>query len=181
MTEPTTSSIATLAPLVNYIDADQLKRDMDYNLADISEAMRTHPGIFFHYASQSVKARAQSDRAKSLFEVTESVLDRRYRTLLKEENPKTTEPMIRSSVVTDPEWKAAHNRMNMAATIYRLCETAERSFEHRKDMMLQIARNMAKEQDGSLRVVKNQDSRQRLLDVMKGAGKEEGEVTETNH
>lgn len=174
MTEPTTATTA-LAPLVNYIDADQLKRDMDYNLADISEAMRTHPGIFFHYASQAVKARAQSDRAKSLFEVTESLLDRRYRTLLKEENPKTTEPMIRSAVVTDPEWKAVHNRMSLAATIYRLCETAERSFEHRKDMMLQIARNMAKEQEGSLRVMSNQDSRGRLLDAMK---KSSGETTD---
>lgn len=153
------------AALTIYIDVDQLKRDLAIELTDLNTAMQRHASLYVHYASIAVRARSQADRWKSALEVLESQLDSQYRSALKEENPKTTETQIRSAVVNDTRWKAASARLIDAQMQFRLAESAERSFEHRKDMLLQIARNQAKEMDGPLRVVTNLDARQRLLEA----------------
>jgi hypothetical protein len=140
------------AVLSNYLDPDQLKRDLDFTQATINEDLRKHTQLQNHYANLAVRARAQADRWDSAVEVLESQLDNHYRKVLKEENPKTTEPQIRSAVVNDPRWKAATARRHDALTQYRLCNNASTSFEHRREMMLQVSRNMQKEMDRNLQV-----------------------------
>lgn len=152
--------------IIVFVDSQQLKDDLRFDTGDINEAMRVHAGLYSHYASNAVRARSQADTFKTQFEVVESLLDNQHRTRLKEENPKTTEPMIRAAVVTDPRWRRASKNMNDASTQQRLAEAAEHSFSHRKDMLLQIARNMAKESEGTLRVTANQDARTRMLNAM---------------
>lgn len=155
--------------LKNYIDNQQLQQDLQIDITNINDALARQPSLYVEYARRSVMARAQADRFKSSFEITESQLDHFYRTTLKEENPKVTEPAIRSAIVNDPRWKAANQTAIAANTIFRLAEKAERAMDDRKDMLLQIARNLAKEQEGSLRVTVNQDSRARMMDAMRRA------------
>lgn len=156
------------ALLQNYIDPSQLRQDLRFELTDLSESMSRHAGLFIHYAQAAVNARAQHDRFAAAFEILESQLDNSYRTTLKGENPKTTEPQIRAAIVEDPRWKAAQGRVIKAKTIWKLAEAAERAFEHRKDMMLQIARGIQRESEGPLRVVNNQaaaNNRERFLNA----------------
>lgn len=136
------------AVLKNYLDTDQLKKDLDFDPGNINEDLRRHTQLQNHYANMATTARAQSERWDSAVEVLESQLDNHYRKALKEENPKTTEPQIRAAVVMDVRWKNATARRHDAHTQWKLCENASRSFEHRKDMLLQVARNLAREQDG---------------------------------
>lgn len=152
--------------LKNYIDNQQLQTDLHIDVANINQDLARHAGLYIEYGRRAVMARSQSDRFKTSFEILESQLDHHYRVTLKEENPKVTEPAIRAAIVNDPRWKAANQTMIAASTIFRLAEKAERAMDDRKDMLLQIARNLAKEQEGALRVTVNQDSRQRMLDAM---------------
>jgi hypothetical protein len=140
------------AMLHNYLDPDQLKRDLDFSADNMNEDLRKHSQLQNHYANLAVRARAQSDRWESAVEVLESQLDNHYRKALKEENPKTTEAQIRAAIVSDARWKAATARRHDARTQWKLCENAARSFDHRKDMILQVARNLAREQERNLSV-----------------------------
>jgi hypothetical protein len=160
------STIPSANEMINFFDPAQFKEDLKFDLSDLNGAMSTHAGLYAHYASAAVRARSQADTFKTTFEVWENLLDNLHRTRLKEENPKTTEPMIRAAVVTDPRWRKASKNLNDAMTQQRLCESAEHSFSHRKDMMLQIARNMAKEQEGPLRVTANLDARTRVMEAL---------------
>jgi hypothetical protein len=159
--------------LIKFIDSEQVKQDLIFDIADINGAMQKHAAMYVHYAGVSVRARTQWDVWKQRLEILEGQLDGIYRTALKEENPKTTESQIRSAVVNDEKWKLYSSRVIGSNTQFRLAEGVERSFEHRKDMLLQVARNLAREQEGPMRVMANQnagDARQRLLDSMsKGA------------
>ncbi len=160
------------ALLQNYIDPSQLRQDLQFDLTDLDESMSRHAGLFLHYSQAAVNARAQHDRFVAAFEILESQLDNSYRTTLKGENPKTTEPQIRAAIVEDPRWKAAQGRVIKAKTIWKLAETAERAFEHRKDMLLQIARGNQRESEGQLRVMKNQaavNQRERFLNAASAA------------
>lgn len=156
--------------LIQYIDPDQLKKDIAFALTDLDNAMTQHSALYVHYGTLAVRARAQADRWKSTFEILESRLDSQYRTTLKEENPKTTEPQIRAAVVADPKWRAAASRVAEAEAQFRLAQHAERAFEHRKDMLLQISRGQLKEREGQLRMVHNQEGASARERFLKAAG-----------
>lgn len=166
----------TVPALVAYINPDQWRKDLAVDLADITGGMQQQASYYAYYATQTVKAKRQYERQKSHLEVLEAKLDKHYRkTLVNEETDgkgktttkKATEPQIRAAIVEDARWIALNSRMLDAQEIYRLAEVAERSFEHRKDMLLQIARDASKEREGQLRVVSNQSNRERLLEQMK--------------
>jgi hypothetical protein len=154
------------AALHKFIDADQVKKDIKIDHTDINGALQEHAGLYQHYAGIAVRCRSQADRMKQNLELWENILDREHRTRLKEENPKVTEVQVKAAVVTDMRWRSASQRMIDADEQYNYAKTIERSFEHRREMLLQLARNLAREQEGPLRVVVNQDARQRTLEAM---------------
>lgn len=154
------------AALIVYVDSEQLKADLEINSTDIDEAMRKHAGLYAHYATQAVRARAQHERWKSAFEVLEAQLDAKYRRELAPDGDdpkakKPTEPQIRAAVVSDSAWKACSSKVIEAQQIQKLAEIGERSFEQRKDMLLQVARNQAREAEGQLRLVQGQAAGER--------------------
>lgn len=154
------------AALTNYVNPDQLKADIAIDLTRLTDNMQQHASLYVHYAQAAVRARRQFERLKTVLEVIEAQLDGIWRTTLKEENPKTTEAQVRAAVVTDPKWRAASVRVIDAQTEFRMAEIAERAFDSRKDMLLQIARDAAREQAGPLRVVANNTNRERLTEMM---------------
>jgi hypothetical protein len=157
------------ALLAELIDPDQLKKDVAIDLADINTAMQHHAGLYVHYATLAVRARGQHDRWKRAQQVLEAQLNKEYRESLIEDGKKPTEPAIAAAVINDHRWKACNARVLQAQQVHRLAEVADTAFSQRKDMLLQIARNQAKEADGQLRVTLNQDSRQRAIDALKGS------------
>lgn len=166
MTTETTPDASTGPQLTEYVDPEQIKADMHIDLADLTTAMQRHSGLYAHYGIQSVRAKRQYERQKTALEILEAQLDGKYRSQLKEENPKTTEPQIRSAIVNDRLYRAMSSRVIHAQEIYRMAEVAERAFHDRREMLLQIARDAARQDAGPMRVVANQSNRDRLMEQM---------------
>lgn len=155
-----------VAGLTVYIDAEQLKKDTHIDIADLTTSMQQQTSLFVHYAMNTVRARRQFERWKAALEVLEAQLDGKHRRILAEEGGKVTEGLVRAAVLTDPQYKAASAKVIDARQIYQMAEVAERAFDQRKDMLLQIARDAAREQAGPLRVTANQANKDRLLEIM---------------
>ena len=158
---------------LTFIDADQVKRDVAFDPANLTEVMSKQPAMFLHYSLLSVRCRSQLDRMKQQLELVENILDHEHRTRLKEDNPKVTEAQIRAAVVTDRRWRSASLRLIDAKSQHGFAEAVERSFEHRREMIKTIASQQQAEREGPMRVVVNQDARSRMLSAMqRSAGAE---------
>lgn len=155
--------------VVYYIDPERLQRDVSINMSDLDGALMTHASNFVHYAVQAANARRQFERFKAAFEILESKLDNKWRTILKEENPKTTEAQIRAAVVGDTEWKTANVRMIEARTIYELAGDAKEAFVMRRDTLLQLAKDAREERKGEMRVQAEHDLRERVDEKLRAA------------
>lgn len=154
------------------IDLEQVKRDIHFDPANITDAMAKQQGLYVHYGSIAVRYRSQLDRMKQQMELVENVLDHEHRSRLKEENPKVTEAQIRAAVVTDRRWRAISQRVIDAKTQYGFAETIERSFEHRREMLKTISAQLLRESEGQLRATSNQDARARVLAAMNRTGEQ---------
>lgn len=165
-------------PIVKtFIDPDQLAKDLNFDLADLTTAMARHSQLMVYYGQQTVRAKAQYDTFKAAMEIIEAKLDSEHRSVLKEENPKVTEAAIKAAVINDARYKSAQANLIKAKTQHGLAEVAERGFEHRKAMLLQIAQDAAREQSGQLRVTANQTARDRLLDAQRRNAEQRDQVT----
>lgn len=160
-----------------FVDPDKLREDVQINITDITGGMVAQAGLYVHYASMTVRAKRQYERWKVAVEICEAQLDGVYRkSLVAQEDDgkgkgnmktvKPTEPQVRAAICNDSRWKAANNALINAQEIYRLAEIAERAFDHRKDMLLQIARDAAREQGGPLRVAANQANNERSREAL---------------
>jgi hypothetical protein len=166
MTDEKSTPVAADPAMTEFVNPDQLKKDIAIDITNLTGDMQEHASRYVEYAMKAVRARRQYERYKLVLEVKEAQLDSRYRTVLKEENPKTTEGQIRAAVVTDAEYRAASARVIDSQQQFRLAEISERAFDQRKDMLLQIARDAAREGAGQLRVVANATNKERLAEVM---------------
>lgn len=162
-----------IAPLKPFVDPDRLKADVGIDITNITQGMIDQAGLYVHYATQTVRAKRQYERQKRLLEILEARLNSDYRRELvstdeKGKVVKPTEPQVTAAVHNDKRYQTMSSRVIDAQEIWRLAEVAERSFEHRKDMLLQIARDAAREaQGGTLRVAANQANSQRREDLLK--------------
>lgn len=155
-----------MSDVKSFIDPAQLAADLDINPANINEALQRHASLYVYYATLAVKARKQFDLYKLRLEMLEAELDKLYRAELKEANPKVTEAQIRAELMQDARWKSANAALIAAKEQLGYAENAQRGFEQRRETLLMIARNLAREQEGPLRVLANQeaaDARARFL------------------
>ena len=157
------------AGLTVYVDSDELKKDIAIDQTSLDSNMQQHASLYVHYATQAVRARRQWERWKAAFEILESQLDGKHRESLKESGAKVTEAQIRAAMVQDPQWKKCSAMVIEAQQIFRLAEIGERSFEQRKDMLLQLARDAAREREGQLRVGAATATRTTVLDSLAAA------------
>ena len=155
-----------VAPISEYVNPDEFGKDLAIDMTDISKEMQQQTQKYAMYAMKAIRARRQYEIAEKALEITESQLDSQHRQILKEENPKTTEVQIRSAVVNDARYRSASMRVINARQEFGLAQAAERSFDQRRDMLLQIARDAAREQAGPLRVVANEANKSRILETM---------------
>lgn len=155
--------------LNRFIDPDQLKKDVSINPNDLDTAMIQHASLYIHYATQTVNARRQFDRLKSAFEILEARLDGEIRAEAAASGKKITEAGIKSAMVADKRWSGAQSKVIEAGSIYRYCEVAESAMEQRKDMILEVARDRRKEKEGQIRVLENQDIRERVTKMISDA------------
>lgn len=152
--------------LNRFIDPDEVRRDLAINPTNLDDSMLQHASLYVHYATQTVNARRQYDRLKNAFEILEARLDGEIRSAAADGGKKITEAGIKSQMVADKRWSGGQAKVIDAGSIYRYCEVVENAFCQRKDMILEVARDRRKEKEGQLRVLENQDMRERVLGMV---------------
>jgi hypothetical protein len=138
--------------LIEYVDPSQLRKDIAININQLSKDMEEHASRYVEYAIKAVRARRQHERYQLVLSVLEAQLDSQYRASLREENPKASENQIKAAIATDARTRAAKVKVIDSEQQFRIAEIAGRSFDQRKDMLLQLARDAAREGAGQLRV-----------------------------
>lgn len=149
--------------VVSFINTEELKRDVAINPHDLDNMMTTHPSLLLHYSIQMVKAKSQYDAIKSRMEILEAKLDSHYRTGLAEDGKKPTEAAIKNAIVADEKYAILQKRVLAAYEVWRCCAIAEEAFSHRKDMILEMARDRRKEREEQLKTLESQELRQNVL------------------
>lgn len=149
------------------LNREQYNQDVAFDSGDIDGALERHVPLYVHYAGIAIKARYALDTVKHQLEIVEAILYKEKRAELLEGNPKVTEAQIKAEVTIDSRHRKAVKNVADATLLYKTAESFQIGFDQRKDTLMQLARNLAKENTpGSLRVMANQDARQRLLDSM---------------
>lgn len=138
--------------LVEYINADELKRDIDFSLTELDDAVRTHTSLFIHYANLARLARQQFDKTKLIAEVTKARLYMKHRDAMLADGGKATEAMIDAAVTKDPDYISAQKTLIEARGIYELGIDARDAFSQRKDLLVQVSVDRRREREGDLRI-----------------------------
>lgn len=138
--------------LKEFVNPEQLKTDVQFDLNDLDNAIRQHAALFVHYADLARLARRQFERMKATAEVLESKLYAIHREAMAAEGKKPTEGAIDAAVKTDPRWFATQQKMIDSRAIYDLASDAREAFSQRKDMLIQVSVDRRKEREGELRV-----------------------------
>jgi hypothetical protein len=154
--------------LKQYVNVEQLKKDLSFELSDLDNAIRSHAALFGHYSNLSCLARHQADRMKATVEVLESKLYTIHREIFAQEGKKATEAQIDAAVKCDPRWLSAQHKKIDAKAIAELAGDAREAFAQRKDMLVQVSVDRRIEQQGEMRFALKetavQDARKAALD-----------------
>jgi hypothetical protein len=141
--------------LKEFVDATQLKKDVEFDPNDLDNAVRQHAALFIHYANLARLARRQFERMKAAAEIMESKLAKHHREALMVDGKKTTEAMIDGAVKCDPRWFATQQKLIDARAIYELANDAREAFAQRRDMIVQVSVDRRREKEGALRVMQD--------------------------
>ena len=148
---------------VNFINTEDLKRDVAINPHDLDNVMITHPVLLVHYSVQCVKAKFLFEAMKNKLDILEAKLDSYYRVKLAETGKKPTEVAIRNAIMANDNYVKMQKKVLSAQEEWRYCEIAEEAFSQRKDLILEIARDRRKEKDSQNRVFESHELRQEVL------------------
>lgn len=154
--------------LRDFVNADQLRRDVHFNVNDLDDAICSHAGLYVHYADLARQARRQHERMKVTAEVMESRLRAVHREAFVAAGVKATVDQIDVAVKTDPRWYAAQQKLIDARAIMDLAVDAREAFQQRKDMLIQVSVDRRREREGELRIGNGQPAAQRNQDAREG-------------
>lgn len=154
--------------LREFVDADQLKKDVEFDPNDLDNAVRQHASLFIHYADRARLARRQFERMKAAFEILESRLAMHHREQQIKDGKKPTEASVDAAVKCDPRWFAAQQKVIDARAIYDLANDAREAFSQRRDMIVQVSVDRRREREGQLRIMEDpKTAREAVLDAMR--------------
>lgn len=143
---------ASALALKDYVDADQLKRDVNFDLTDLDNAIRQHAGLFVHYSDLSRRAKHQFEKMKITVDVLESRLYAIHKEAMIAAGSKPTEKAVEAAVASDPRWYAGKMKLVDAQAIANFANDAREAFSQRKDMLVQVSVDRRVEQQGELRI-----------------------------
>jgi hypothetical protein len=138
--------------LDKFIDPGQLAEDIQYSDANISAAYSSQAPHFSFYAVHSAGALRQADRAKLGLEILEAKLDKEVRETFESEGTKITEGAVLSAIKRDSRHQKASMDVVETRHIAALCKAAVDSFNHRRDMLIQVGADIRKDMAGSMRM-----------------------------
>jgi len=157
-----------------YVDVVQLKADLSYSLANLSDAMVTQASLFTHYGVIAAQASRQVDEVKMLLEVAEARVYRLLRDQFAKDGEKISEARLEQSVAIDKRIITFKRALNEAKQIESAAKTAVEAFRHRRDMLVQQGLISREELKGELSIARRQvvedtqeSQRQRVLEGLK--------------
>jgi len=129
------------------------QNDLAFSREMVSNAMIRQPGFYFWYANLRVKATRQCKMMKMVVESLEADI---YKDLC-EENNRVTERMVATASQKNKEWLKISRNLMKAEHIRDLLSEICKSFEHRRDMLINLSATLRSEMDSELRT-KNKEN-----------------------
>lgn len=176
-TSASASPTAALAPVKvrvkALVDADQLKRDLSYSVADLSSAMADQASLFVHYGVLAAQAAKQVDSIKLALENAEARIYRLLRDEAAEKAVKLTEAQLEKGVASHQRVIAFKKALNEAKQVEAVAKIAIEAFRQRRDMLIQQGATERQEREGDLRIQRREaadaDIRDRTMNMLRGA------------
>jgi len=169
MTTPSTADPAkeiTNYPVKDFIDAEQLKRDLAYSDNDLDSAMMQQASLFSHYGILAADAARQVDVIKMLLESTEAAVYKLERDKAAADGEKVTEALLDKRIARHSRVISMKKALNEAKRIEAVGKIAVESFRHRRDMLVQKGLISREEMKGELRIAER-NARTDALDAQK--------------
>lgn len=120
-----------------YLDVDQLKKDLAYTPTNLTDAMMQQASLFVHYGIGASSASRQVDDVKMILEITEAKIYRKLREEAAKKETKLTEAQLEKNVALDANVRSIRRALNEAKQIEANCKIAVESFRQRRDMLVQ--------------------------------------------
>lgn len=161
---PTSS---TVLQVKDFIDANQLRKDMAFSDVDLDSAFMNQASLFAHYGSLHADAAYQVDAFKMALETTESSVYKILRDDFAKRAEKPTEAFLEKLVASHERVKAMKMAYNKAKRVEAICKSAVDSFRHRRDMLIQAGFAARVERQGEMRLMEKSLSDQRVASLQK--------------
>lgn len=147
------------------IDTKQLKQDLSYSLANLSDAMVQQAALFAHYGVIAAQASRQVDNIKLMVDNIEAAVYRKVRDELIANGEKVTEGLLEKIVRRHDRMIQASRALNEAKQIESVAKTAVEAFRHRRDMLIQQGLISREEMKGELSIQARQHNEASIEDV----------------
>jgi hypothetical protein len=153
MTSPVNPALQPVAfNVVDYIDTDQLTKDITFSPNDLTTAMIQQASLFAHYGILHAKAQRQVDTVKLLLENTESAIYKMIRDEMNARSEKFTETLLEKLISRNSRVVGMKKALNEARRVEAVCKISTEAFRHRRDMLIQQGLISREEMKGELAV-----------------------------
>lgn len=142
--------------LEEFIDVEKFTHEVNENLDDITEAMRTQTARAAYYGICHSKAKKQKSKIEMLVKAVEAKLTTKHRKILQEEALKLAEEegtkperitidMVKAAVALDPQMLQLQKTQLEADEIESICRVAMDAFRTRSSMIVSLG-NLTRDQ-----------------------------------
>ena len=135
-----------------FIDTSQMRRDLSFSPADLTNAMMEQAALFAHYGVLAAQASRQVDVLKLLLEQAEAAVYRKLRDEAAVNSEKVTEAQLEKLVSRHQKVISLKRALNEARQIESVGKTAVEAFRHRRDMLVQHGLISREEMKGELAI-----------------------------
>lgn len=135
-----------------FIKQSELKADLAFSVNRLDDAMMNQASLFSHYANQAAKAQLQADRMKNELELVEALIDKELRDEAAESGQKITEALLAKQIRLDPRYQQALKNSSEAKMIAQMTKSTTEAFSQRRDMLVQIGKDLREERLGDLKI-----------------------------
>lgn len=150
--------------LQEFIDVDAFTKEINEDISDISEAMRTQTARAAYYSIMTTKAKKQKAKVDLFTKIIEAKLTKTMRQklvaaaveLAEEEGTKPekiTVDMVKAEVALHPEMREWMQRQIDADEIYSVCKAAYDAFFTRREMLKGLGQMSRTQMEQQMRLI----------------------------
>lgn len=152
--------------LKNFIDHENLVKDLSYSDLDLTAAMMNQAGLFARYGVLAAQASAQVDLVKLKLEKAEADVYKAKRDEAAASGEKITEAMLGNMVALDEDIIDLKLKLSKAKRVEAIAKIAVEGFRHRRDMLVQQGLISREERKGDIRIMEKK-TREDILSAAK--------------